>query len=242
MAMNPTKRKKMETLIYEVFNKLDPTGTNTNKYRAKFHDMSDAQFDAFFKQFFNNDKEYLTLDIVEYERGLDIDKIEDAAKVLNIPLFEDLYMPHLTMDKDNVICAKYQCAVGYLNIKRPQQMVHKKNGLSISNNKRSSLTGQVSASDKNGRESDMENSMLLVVGANDILREMNGPRADDMVMKNQMNTAINTNGYVSLDQLENDPSNKTALNTIDVFMLGMGLKTDLVTSGLMLKRTIKDQT
>ncbi len=121
-------------------------------------------------------------------------------------------------------------------------MVHKKNGLSISNTKRSALTGQVSASDKNGRESDMENSMLLVVGANNILRELNGPRADDMVMKSEMNTAINTNGYVSLDQLDDDPTNKTALNTIDVFMLGMGLKTDLVTGGLMLKHTIKEQT
>ena len=242
MAMNPTKRKKMESLIYAVFDKLDPSHVNTNKYKAKFQSMSDAQFDAFFKQFFANDKEYLTLDVVEYERGLDLDKIEAAAKLMDVPLFEDLYMPHLTMDKDNVVCAKYQCAVGYLNIKRPQQMVHKKNGLSISNNKRSALTGQVSASDKNGRESDMENSMLLVVGAKNILRELNGPRADDMVMKNEMNTAINTNGYVSLDQLDDDPSNKTALNTIDVFMLGMGLKTDLVTSGLMLKRTIKDQT
>lgn len=242
MAIDSTKRKKMESTIYAVFDKLDPTGTNTNKYRAYFSSMSDAQFDTFFKQFFKNDKEYLTLDIVEYERGLTMDSIEAAAKVLNIPLFEDLYMPHLTMDKDNVVCAKYPCATGYLNIKRPQQMVHKKNGVSISNNKRSALTGQVTASDKNGRESDMENSMLLAVGCHNILREFNGPRADDMVMKTQMNTAINTNGYVSLDQLDNDPSNKVALNTIDVFMIGMGLKSDLVTPGLMLKKTIKDET
>ncbi len=103
MAIDATKRKKMETLIYSVFDKLDPTGTNTSKYKAKFQDMSDAQFDSFFKQFFANDKEYLTLDVVEYERGLDLDKIEAAAKIMGVPLFEDLYMPHLTMDKNNVV-------------------------------------------------------------------------------------------------------------------------------------------
>lgn len=242
MAIDASKRKKMENTIYAVFDKMDSSGTNTAKYKAFFSSMSDTQFETFFKQFFKNDKAYLTIDVVEYERGLDLDHIEAAADVLGIPLFEDLYMPHLTMDKDNVVCAKYKCAVGYLNVKRPQQMLHKKNGLSITNTKRSALTGQVTASDKNGRESDMENSMLLAVGANNILRELNGPRSDDMVMKTQMNTAINTNGYVSLEQLDSDPANKVALNTIDVFMIGMGLKSDLVTNGLMLKKTISTET
>lgn len=242
MALTPEKRRKMEKLVYDTFSALDKSGANTKKYKDIFSGMSDSQFDSFFKKFFQDPKSYLILDIIEYERSIDMKDIEDAAKVLNIPLYEDLYMPWLTMDKDNVICTKYPVAVGYLNIKRPQQLLHKKNGLSTTANKRSALTGQVTANDKNGRESDMENSMLLAYGADAILRELNGPRADDMKMKNEMLTAINTDGYVELDKLTNDPANKVALNTIDVFLLGMGIKSDLVTPGLMIKKTIKEET
>lgn len=242
MALTEEKRKRMEKLIYDTFNKLDPTGSNTKKYKEKFSVMSDKQFDSFFKQFFNNPKEYLILDIVEYERGLTMEMIEDAAKVLKIPLFEYLYMPHITMDKDKVICTQERVATGYLPIKRTQQTVHKKNGLSTTINKRSATTGQVTAADKNGRETDMENSLLLAIGANSILQELNGPRADDLVMKNQMYSTIAKDGYVELSELENDPSNKTTLNTIDTFFLGMGLKTDLVTKGLAIKKTLKEET
>lgn len=241
MAMTPEKRSKMEKLIYDTFDALDPTGSNTKKYKDKFSEMSDSQFDSFFKQFFANPKEFLILDIVEYERTLSFDKIEKAAKVLDIPLFEDLYMPHITMDKNNVVCTKYPVAVGYLPIKRPQQILHKKNGLSINTEKRSALTGQVTSEDKNGRQSDAENTMMVALGADKILEEMNGPRSDDMTMKSQMNVQIANNGYVHLSDLNSDPANKTTLNTVNVYLIGMGLKTDLVTPGLMFKNTIREE-
>ena len=106
---------------------------------------------------------------------------------------------------------------------------------------RSSMTGQVTAGDKNGRESDLENSMLISLGMDATLRELNGPRADDPVMKQQMYTAINEKGFVSLDDLESDTANKTTLNTVDVSLLGMGLNSDLVTRGLMLKKTLNEE-
>ena len=236
--ITPEKHRKMDKLIYDVFTALDPSGTNTAKYKDMIGGMSDKQFDDFLKTLFGNEKEFLTLDIVEYEHVLKLDNIEKAAKILGIELFEYLYMPHITMDKNNVVCTKEKVLVGWLNIKRPQQMVHKKNGLSININKRSALTGQVTADDKNGRESDVETNMLIALGANDILRELHGPRADDMMMKQEMSSQIANQGYVSLDDLESDPANKTTLNTVDVYLMGMGLKSDLVTSGLMLKRTI----
>ena len=65
------------------------------------------------------------------------------------------------------------------------------------------------------------------------------PRADDLVMKNEMNQSIAQKGYVNLDELTNDPNNKKTLNTLDTYFLGMGIKTDLVTEGLLLKKTLK---
>lgn len=235
------KRKKMEKLVYDTFSALDKTGRNTERYKKMFNSMTDKQFDTFFKSIFNDPYQYLVLTICDYEIDLKIEDVEDAAKVLNIPLFERIAVPHYTMDKDNVIVSQEAVPVGYVHVKRTQQVLAKKNGLSTTIDSRSSMTGQVTGKDKNGRESDLENYLLVSIGMKDVLKELNGPRADDPVMKQQMYTAINSKGYVSLDDLDSDTANKTALNTIDVYMLGMGINSDLVTKGLMLKKTLKEE-
>lgn len=239
--MTPQKREEMETLIYNFFSAFDKTETNTKHYQDMFSKMSDAQFDKWFKDFFDNPKAYLVLNICDYENTIQLDDIEDAAKVLNIPLFETVYMPYVTMDKKKTIATPIPVPVGYLNIKRTQQTISKKNGLSTSIDTRSALTAQVTGADKNGRESDLENTMLASLGMVNTMRELNGPRSDDMSMKNQMLHDIALNGYVKLEDLDDNVENKTTLNTVNVFLLGMGLDSDLVTKGLMLPASLKDE-
>lgn len=239
--MTPQKREEMETLIYNFFSAFDKTETNTKHYQDMFSKMSDTQFDRWFKDFFDNPKAYLVLNICDYENTIQLDDIEDAAKVLDIPLFETVYMPYVTMDKKKTIATPIPVPVGYLNIKRTQQTISKKNGLSTSIDTRSALTAQVTGADKNGRESDLENTMLASLGMVNTMRELNGPRADDMSMKNQMLHDIALNGYVKLEDLDDNVENKTTLNTVNVFLLGMGLDSDLVTKGLMLPASLKDE-
>lgn len=239
--MTPQKREEMETLIYNFFSAFDKTETNAKHYQDMFSKMNDTQFDKWFKDFFDNPKAYLVLNICDYENTIQLDDIEDAAKVLNIPLFETVYMPYVTMDKKKTIATPIPVPVGYLNIKRTQQTISKKNGLSTSIDTRSALTAQVTGADKNGRESDLENTMLASLGMVNTMRELNGPRADDMSMKNQMLHDIALNGYVKLEDLDDDVENKTTLNTVNVFLLGMGLDSDLVTKGLMLPASLKDE-
>lgn len=235
------KRQRMETLIIKVFDKLDPTKRNSEHYKQSFNSMTDAQFSKFFKQLFANEHAYLVLNICDYEVDLRLDYVEAAAKVLNVPLFERVAFRHYTMDKNNVILSKEPVPVGYAHVKRPQQTVQKKNGLSITADIRSSITGQVTGADKNGRQSDLENNMLTSYGMFNGMKELNGPRADDAVMKQQMYQEINNKGYVSLSELESDTGNKTTLCTVDTYLIGMGLKSDLVTPGLMLKKTIREE-
>lgn len=239
--INDTKRKKMEDLIYKFFDAFDKTGTNTKHYKELFEPMSNQQFDNYFKAFFADENAFLILNICDYEYSIKLEDIERAAKVLGIPLFENVYMPHLTMDKEKIIVTKEPVPVGYINIKRTQQTVSKKNGLSTNIDRRSALTSQVTGGDKNGRESDLENSMLVSMGLENTLKELNGPRSDDMQMKQEMLQDIALNGYVSLNDMDSDVNNKTTLNTVNVFLLGMGLDSDLVTSGMMLPSTLKKE-
>lgn len=230
-------RAYIEKLIYDTFDALDPSGVNTEKYRALFSPMSDTEFERYMKNFLKDDNENFTLDIVEFDHDLKLQYCEKAAKVIGIPLMEYVFMPHLTMDKSRVVVSKEKCLVGYINVKRTQQLLHKKNGISVSNEKVSSVTSQVVNKDKNAQNSDIEASLLVSLGADKILAELHGPRADDPVMKRQMYQDIATKGYVMLDDLESLPTNKVTLNTVNTYLLSMGLKSDLVTDTYILPKT-----
>lgn len=129
----------------------------------------------------------------------------------------------------------------YIHIKRMQQILSKKNTTSTDISKRSALTGQVVDKDKNARISDQETFSLITINATDSLRELLGGRADDTVMKTEMYSEISKKGYVSIDELTDNPNNKTTLNTVDVHLLGMGIKSDLVTKTLALNKTLQEK-
>lgn len=112
MALDKKKRKEMCDLIYNVFNALDPSGTNTEKYKNMFEPMSDAQFEKFFKNLFSNEDLYLILDIVEYEHSVKLENIEKAANILGVPLMEKVACPFINGDKDHPILTKEKVPVG----------------------------------------------------------------------------------------------------------------------------------
>ena len=118
----PNVRKEMVDLIYKFFTAFDKSGVNTKRYKELFDPMSDAEFKKFFDALFASE-EYLILNIVDFEHTITLDDIERAAKVLNVPLFEKLNMPYVTMDKNNVVVTKQPVPVGWVHIKRTQQTV-----------------------------------------------------------------------------------------------------------------------
>lgn len=237
MAITPAKRKKIENLIYKLFSTLDNTGRNVDFYKNLFSNMSDKEFDKFIDSL-HDENNYLILQIVDYEIDVSMKNIEDGAKVLNIPLYEKVALPHLSKDPKHPIVSYEPVPVGYLHLKKMQQCTIKKNSTSTNINKRNKFN-QVTGKDKNGRSSDMENCALVALGCDKILQEFMGPRADDSVMKNQMMSAIARDGYVELDKLTNNIENKTTLKMVDVYLLSMGLKSDLVSKSLVLPKTLR---
>lgn len=238
--MNKAKRKEMEELIYTFFDLFDPTGRNTEYYRNLFKNMSDGQFDQYFKLLFEQDDPYLTATMIDYENPVLIENIEKAAKYLEVPLFERVVLPYASEDPDNPVITKHECLVGYLNIKRLQQINFKKLGLSTDASERNMVTGQVTGHDKNSRNSDQETIALLTVGANVSLKELMSMRADDMVMKAEMNKKIARDGYVAMEELTDKLSNKTTLNSAAVFFIGAGLMTDLVMNDYFLPKSLDE--
>ncbi|MDD3172099.1 MAG: hypothetical protein PHF63_00265 [Herbinix sp.] len=226
--MTAQKRKKIEDLIYQTYLIMDPSGTNTDHYKNIFKSMSDAKFEQYIKGVLNNEDEYFIFHTVDYENDLRIENVEKAAEHLGVPLFEYVNMPYVNNNKENPIKTRHPVPVGYLHIKPMEQFRIKKNSASTEITTRSALTNQVVGKDKAGRESDQENFILTTLNAVDCMRELNGPRSDDMVMKNAMYNDIIQKGYVSLNTLPDHLENKTTLNTVNVHLIGMGLNSDLV--------------
>ena len=222
------KRKQFMKTLTTVMNKLDPSGENAKIYHEKLDKMTDAQFDKWAKAFFADEKQNLYLEIVEYERDLSLEQIEDAAKFLGVPLYERVAIPYLNGDPELVTVTPTPVPVGYIHIKRMPQSVHHKNSGSTSIRRRSSKTGQVTGEDKNGRNTDVETYSLSAYGATNTLAEFLGPRADDEVKKNQMYAAIEADGACYASQLHSTQEDKVAINTLDVYYNGQGFSTNLV--------------
>ena len=225
----PERRKQFMTHLTKCMDLLDPSKQNSANYKEKFTGMSDAQFDKWCKTFFSDPDANWYLEIVEYDRDLTIENIEACANYMRVPLFERVALPYVTHDPDNIQVTPEPVPVGYIHEKRMPQTLMKKSSGSISIAKVNPKTGQVSGEDKNARNTDTETYTLIALGAEKGLRELMGPRADDHTAKRQMYSAINRKGFVSLGELDNDPKNKVALNTFDVYFAYQGLLTNLIT-------------
>ena len=222
------RRKVFMDYLDAIMNKLDPSGTNSKLYHEKFDKMTDNQFDSYIKRFFEDDKQNFYLEIVEYERDLTMENINACAEMMGVPLYERIALPYLTEDKENVLVSKTAVPIGYIHEKRMPQTLMKKSAASIKIDNRNPKTGQVVGEDKNARNSDSEVYSLATLGAMSALKEFMSARADDMKAKNEMYAAIAKNGYVSLEELSDDPKDKVALSTFDVYFLMQGLRTNMV--------------
>lgn len=240
MKMDKNKRKQMETLIYGVFDRLDPSGYNTEYYKEMLGNLNDKEFDSMMKKIADDKDSYLILNTVDYEVETSMDNVIDAAKYLGCPLWERIVLPVDSPDPNNPIVTEVEVPVIYIPVKRMQQMVQKKNSASVDISKRDKYN-QVSQGDKSGRSSDMENFGLVTLNADNILKEFLGPRADDSVAKADLYNQILENGYCSLNKITNRLANKTTLNYIDACLLAMGIKSDLITKGDVLKQSLMDE-
>lgn len=221
------KRKEICEKIYTVMSLLDKTGKNLEKYQNMLEPMSDDQFDKFIKDFLKDDSRNFYLEVLPNKNEPSLRDIKKTLEYLKVPMDEYIYYRH-DGNKSNPLRTRYKVPVGYIHLKRLQQMLQKKNTYSMSIDKRSLKTNQVTGEDKIARITDVENYSLTAIGADEALKEFLGPRADSEDSKLEMYKQISNQGYTYLKDLPNDISKKRTLNTINSYLIGAGLASDLV--------------
>ena len=172
-------RKEVENLIYKIMDILDPTNANSSWYKKKFASMSDNQFYEYFKQDFP-----LKFQMKLFDIEPKMYQIEKAAKTLNVPLMEKVYLPFIYTSNDGKpVKSNYEALVVYAPLKKMKQFLAKKNSMSINTDERNMKSGRLINKDKNGNTSDREMECLAVMGLSNTMRELATYRADTVKAK-----------------------------------------------------------
>jgi hypothetical protein len=176
-------------------------------------------------------KSNIRVDIEEFgdgSRNLKFENIEKAADYIGIKLFENVYLPHVSSNPNRPIRTKQPVLVGWLNIKRTQQLATKKTGLALSDDDRDEMTGAAKGDSKGGTTTGIENEVLAGVGGDDILSEIIGARGDNVTEYDNMLKSIAESGSVKLADIKTNAYDKPTLLAADMYFMAMGIKTDLI--------------
>lgn len=236
MAIDKKTREDVEVFICQFYDALDKTGLNTEYWKDKFAHMSDYQFEKWL-----NKKYPLTMQHRAFEIEPVFADFENAAKVIGIPLLEKIYTPYLYENKDGVPVNTKECVIMYLHLKKVQQMLTKKNHISIDIDKRDFKTGRLLDEDKSAQTSDRESEALAVMGLYRTMDEFSTIKADAMDAKSQAYNQISQTGGLSQEDYSVTKTDSIARNTISVYLLGCHINSNLVNEEDYTPYTLKDK-
>lgn len=230
------KRKEAETLIYKAFDAIDPTKTNSEFYKEMFSKMTDEDFMKFCSR-----RLPFRLQQTVFDIELNNKKCIDGLKAINVPVLETVSDPEMYKNKDGVsVKSNHKALVGYINLKKLKQIVTKKSGYNTNIDVRNPKTGQIVGNSK-GIESDRELETLVLQNMDATIKELTRSKADDMEAKNKMYNQINTTGQVSLKDLTSAKSSQVARSTVDVYLIGSGLMSNLIEEDYMTPYTLANK-
>ena len=110
-----------------------------------------------------------------------------------------------------------------------KQLLAKKNSMSINTDDRNMKSGRLINKDKNGNTSDREMECLAVMSLPYTMREMSTYRADTVKAKDEFYSTIAEKHMVSLNDVEVAKTDSMARNTLNVYLIGAGVMSNLIT-------------
>ncbi len=221
-------RREIEQDFYDFLDACDPSGRNTERLKQLFVSMDDKKFFQYIDRFFDDPKANIQVGYLPYDNPVSIEFINKLAKAEGIPLYETIYKPYVTGDTDDPPASIHPVLVLDVPIKRLKQMINTKNHATISASKRDPRTNQVTGDDRVGRVTDVESYSMIVQELYACAQESFGPMADDEAAAYTMMRKIQQDGEFELADLPNDPLNKKTMNTIQYYMWGSCLVTNML--------------
>lgn len=230
------QRRKAEDLILRYFDAVDKTGENTAYYKAIFSKMSDAEFSKFTARplpYRFHTKPW----VVEPK----MQDIKDGLDVLGVPLTEPVYMGFLYKDKKGNPIKSKPAVVIPIHLKKMKQFIVKKNKTTGGIDERDFKTGLLVYHDKGGKTSDREMEGFIAMNMNQTMKELSTFRADAMNAKTVAYATISTTGMVSMDDIPLEQADFVSKNTLNYYLLGAGIYTNIINQDYLLPSTVKNR-
>lgn len=234
--IDPKTRQEIEKTIYELYDKIDITGTNSAYYRDLISKMSDDEFYKFLSRRlpFRFHQDAFKVEPKMYE-------IVEGYKYLGVPLIEKVNLPHVFKNADGTPVKSQDCMVIDIHIKRMKQMVSKKNKASMRIEKRDMRTGLLSQEDKAAKETDREFESLASYGLDETLDEFRTVKADAMEASSAMLATILDKGSVSQKDYAVTKHDSLGRNMLNVYLIGACIHSNLVDEQYMTPLTAKNK-
>lgn len=235
MAITKKVREEIECMLIEFFDKLDKSKTNSEYLQEKWAKMSDAQFESWLKK-----KYPLQLQVRAWEVEPVMKDFFDAASVLGVSLTEKVAEPFLYINKEGIPVNTYPALKMRLNIKKVQQVITKKNKVSVSIDLRDK-TGRLMTADKGAATSDKEQESLAVMGLYNTMSEFSTIKADAMQAKSEAYNQILNTGTLSNQDYKITKQDSVARNIISAYMIASHIDSNLVNSEGYTPYTMKEK-
>lgn len=233
--LTPQLRSQIESTVLKAFSTLDKSGTNTDYYKKLFASMDDKQFIDFCKKPLAYRLHYRP-SVVEPI----MDDIVKALDVINVPLFEHVNLDFLYKRADGKSVQSQECIVGYIPIKRQQQMITKKNKWASSIDSRD-ISGRLTGQDKGSQTSEREFEGLASFSLDETIKEFSKPKGDAMEAKGAMYAQIAATGSVRMEDLPDKVEDSLARNLMNAYLKGCHIGSNLVDFNNYTQATMKNK-
>lgn len=213
-------RLDAERFILDVISKLDKSGTNEARYRARFSKMSDAEFVKFCEEI---DSGIRQLDIIVPNMVLNI-RVEDAyecADYLGISLHEKI---RLWDDNDKrYVTTVHPHMVTLLPVRVARQTVLHKHSVG-GDRKTDAMTGQVVGEDKASSWSFVQLQTLVSRDLTNTANELIGVRGGNADSYAEFKAQIEMNGTANIKGMS---MRTRAADTMSTLLTAMGIGNNL---------------
>lgn len=230
------QRKKAEALIYAYFDAVDTTGSNTAYYKNLFSKMSDQQFSKFTARPLP-----YRFHVKPWEVDPKMEDVKNGLNVLGVPLTEKVYLPYLYKNSKGEPIQSKPAIVVPIHIKKMKQFAVKKTNTTGGIDERDFKTGLLVYHDKGGKTSDREMESLIAMNMDHTMKELTTFRADAMNAKSVAYSTIATTGTLSEKDIPIEQADFTSKNTLNYYLLGAGLYTNIVNEDYLLPITVKNR-
>ena len=218
------KRKKIEAYVLDIIQTAEPSGANTERYKAFFASMDDKAFDAWIEAL-RSGKARIDLVTPNQKVVLKSANIIAAAKKVGVELFERLRLYDEKTGMYYITPQKY--FVARLPVRRVKQFLMDKISVPESDTKTDLLTGQVLKPDKGSSISLVEAQIIHAKGLDKSLVELMGVRGGNAAAYAALKGSIASTGQAELNAVVTDSPSRSAV-VASVYLRCMHIDNNLV--------------